>query len=332
MASQSEPVQPAVHTEINIDVDSNVAEPSVSDFTVPDTAASERRAFEVNARHLPSFFVIGPPRTGTSWLYNVLGQQAWLPHHTKETRFFDRHFHRGLDWYLSHYRKAVGRLIGEIAPTYFAANEARERIARLIPHAKVVCTFRNPVDRVLSLYRLKRAYGLIPWTFEDALIQDPELMESSRYAAHLQAWRNDLSAEHVLVTFYDDMERDPQSYLDGLTKFVGLPGIRLNPTHIRRVLASEGMTEPRLYSLTRGAALLADWGRARRLDALVAKAKDLGVLKLFVGGGQPFPELSSAERHRLYRLFLPEVEKLEILVNRDLSMWKSPAASARPCA
>jgi hypothetical protein len=48
--------------------------------------------------------------------------------------------------------------MGEVAPTYFASNEARERLANTIPDAKIVCIFRNPVDRILSLYRLKRAY------------------------------------------------------------------------------------------------------------------------------------------------------------------------------
>lgn len=114
-------------------------------------------------RGLPSFFVIGPPRTGTSWLHGVLSHGAWLSNPTKETRFFDRYFHRGVEWYRSHYHGVyTDRRIGEIAPTYFASAEARERIARMIPHARVVCVFRHPVDRVLSLYRLKRAYGLIP--------------------------------------------------------------------------------------------------------------------------------------------------------------------------
>jgi hypothetical protein len=301
--------------------------PSQREPDNPALTPADTRAFEINSRQLPSFFVIGPPRTGTSWLHTVLSRHAWLSNPTKETRFFDRHFHRGLSWYLAHYRKAAGRLIGEIAPTYFASPEARERIARLIPHAKVICTFRNPVDRVLSLYRLKRAYGLIPWTLADALTRDPELLESSRYADHLQAWQKTLGHNQVLVTFYDDMERDPQSYLDTLTTFIGLPRIPLNQSHARRVLASEGMTEPRNYFLTRRAALLADWARAQGLDTLAAKAKQLGILKLFVGGGPPVPALSPTERHHLQNLFLPEIEKLERLLTRDLTSWKSPTQS-----
>jgi sulfotransferase family protein len=105
----------------------------------------------------PSFFILGPPRTGTSWLHEILRGRAILPSSAKETRFFDSHFHRGTDWYRAHYPKTIdGRCIGEVAPTYFASAEARERIAKLFPQARVVCIFRNPVERVLSLYRVKR--------------------------------------------------------------------------------------------------------------------------------------------------------------------------------
>jgi Sulfotransferase domain len=96
---------------------------------------------------------------------------------TKEPRFFDMHFHRGIEWYRAHYPRPVeGRPMGEVAPTYFASSAARERIGATIPEARVVCIFRNPVERVVSLYRLKRAYGMIPWSFEQAIVRDPELI------------------------------------------------------------------------------------------------------------------------------------------------------------
>ena len=40
---------------------------------------------------LPSFFIVGPPRTGTSWLHQVLQPHTCLPR-VKETRFFDERF------------------------------------------------------------------------------------------------------------------------------------------------------------------------------------------------------------------------------------------------
>lgn len=274
-------------------------------------------------RGLPSFFVIGPPRTGTTWLYSLLSNCAQLPHPTKETRFFDQYFERGLRWYSSHYEKAgTDRKIGEVAPTYFASSKACERIARVIPEARVVVTFRNPVDRVWSLYRLKRAYGMIRWNFDDALVRDPELMESSRYAFHLQEWRRAFGAEQVLATLHDDIEADPQSYLDKLVDFIGVPRVKLLPTHKPRLLTSDKMTEPRHYYWTRGATLVAEWAKARRLDSLVAAAKKWGAMNMFLGGGSRFAELSSNQRARLRKLFRPEVELLEGMLNRDLSHWK----------
>jgi hypothetical protein len=272
---------------------------------------------------LPSFFIVGPPRTGTTWLHSVLGQCAWLSHPTKETRFFDRYYDRGLGWYSSHYKKAnSGRVIGEVSPTYFASAMARERIAQLIPRAKIVCTFRDPVERILSLYRLKRAYGLISWTFDDALWRDPELMESGRYAAHLREWIHTFGPSQVLATVHEDMQADPQGYIDRIVDFVGATRLKLQPRQLQRVLTSESLTQPRSYYWTRSALRLAEWSKARRLDGLVSAAKRFGGLRLFVGGGPKFPELPRLQRETLRSLFRPEVERLEVLLNRDLSAWK----------
>jgi hypothetical protein len=272
---------------------------------------------------LPSFFAIGPPRTGTSWLHHVLRTSARLPYPAKETRFFDTHFERGLDWYEAHYKKAKGNgAIGEVAPTYFASSEARERIAQTIPDAKIICTFRNPVDRVISLYRLKRAYGMIPWEFEEAMERDPELMESSRYASHLKEWLKTFGPSQVMVMMHDEMEADPQAFLNRVTDFVGARRVKLRASQMTRVLTSEGMTQPRNYYWTRGAILLAEWSKAQRLDSFVAAAKRMGALRLFVGGGPAFEELPGALRAKLRGIFRPEVEELENLLHRDFSAWK----------
>ncbi|MFZ0734566.1 MAG: sulfotransferase [Candidatus Sulfotelmatobacter sp.] len=277
----------------------------------------------LNLSSLPSFFIIGPPRTGTTWLHTVLSQRAWLADPTKETRFFDKHFDRGLEWYRSHYRKATDeRAIGEIAPTYFSSQQARERIAQLIPHAKIICTFRDPADRVISLYRLKRAYGFIRWTLEEALERDPELIESSRYASHLKEWKKALGESQVLAMLHEDIERDAQLFLDTLASFIGISRVKLVPAQSRRVFSSDELSEPRNYYWTRGAMVLSEWAKAQRLDSVVAFAKRMGAVKLFVGGGAGFQKVTYSERIKLRKLFRSEVEALEAMLGRDLSGWK----------
>ena len=279
---------------------------------------------------LPSFFVIGPPRTATTWLYEVLQEFTVLPNPTKETRFFDLHFHRGLDWYLAHFPHAGGEARwGEVAPTYFASALARERIARVIPDAKVVCIFRNPVERVISLYRVKRAYGMLPWTFEQAILNDPELLESGKYVNHLIAWQRTFGPAAVLPTIYDDLRDKPQTYLNVLADFIGSPRFLLTPTQLNRVYSSENMTHPRHYYCTHGATAVADWCKARRLDHLVSIVKKSPFIKLVLGGGQAFAELSSDFSGMLYEHFRPDVEELESILKRDFPDWKAPRSQTQ---
>ncbi len=281
----------------------------------------------VDERLLPSFFVIGPPRTGSSWLHEVLSPHTLLPSPSKETRFFDTHFQRGLKWYVAHYRSLGGQgRVGEVAPTYFASAAARERIAQTVPEAKIVCVFRNPVDRIVSLYRLKRAYGMIPWGFEEAIERDPELMESSRYVSNLKLWQRSFGAHNVLAGIYDDLRESPQAFVDVLADFIGVPRFTLADWQFGLVHDSESMTHPRSYYRTRSATMVADWFKARRLDRVVSAFKRSRLRRLVLGGGPPFPKLSREALTRLSDKFQPEIEELEALLHRDLSSWKLPQA------
>ena len=272
---------------------------------------------------LPSFFIIGPPRTGTTWLYEILKQRAILPKGTKETRFFDIHFHRGLSWYQAHYPSSNGtQVLGEVAPTYFASQPACHRIQELVPTAKIICIFRNPVERLVSLYRVKRAYGFIPWNFEEALRRDPELIESGLYATHLKTWRRTFGSDQVLTTFFDDLRSDPQQYVYALADFIGIPRFTLPTKALKTIYTSESMTHPRSYYRTHRATMIADWLKARRLGHLVGIINSSPVRKLFLGGGARFAKPTQELSKSIYELFDSEIEQLETMVNRDLSGWK----------
>lgn len=270
---------------------------------------------------IPSFFIIGPPRTGTSWLHEVLKQRTALPNYMKETRFFDVHFDRGMRWYQAHFVTSSWPTVGEIAPTYFASTEACLRIRDLIPNAKIVCIFRHPVERIVSLYRVKRAYGIIPWSFEEALRRDPELMESSKYASHLRQWLRTFGSEQVLPTFYDDLMDDRQAYVDAIADFIGLPRFMLREVELRSIHASERLTHPRNYILTNRATLMADWLKAWGFERLVAAVNGSPVKKLFLGGGPAFSQPSPETLRMLYAVMQHEVAELEEIVSRDLSAW-----------
>jgi hypothetical protein len=277
-------------------------------------------------RPLPEFLVAGPPRTGTSWLHEVLQPHAHLPALTKETRFFDLHYARGLNWYRDHFSRAVdGRPVGEIAPTYFASPAARDRIAQALPQVKLVFIFRHPVQRLVSLYQLKRAYGMVAWSLEKALERDPELIGSSRYAAHLLGWQSCFPSDQIHVTLYEDLRLEPQTFVNQIADFLGIPRFTLTEIQIegRHPHASARMTEPKWYPATYAATAMADWCKGRKLDKLVLGVRKSQLNRLLLGGGAPFPEIPQETKEKIARLLLPETEKLETLLGRDLSAWKS---------
>jgi hypothetical protein len=277
---------------------------------------------------MPSFILVGPPRTGTSWLHEVLRQHTNLPAPTKETRFFDKHFHRGLKWYGSHFPVFhAERPTGEIAPTYFASLQARERLVATIPGVKLVFVFRNPVQRVVSLYRVKRAYGMLPWSLEQALDRDPELIASGKYGTHFGEWQKVFRQDQLLPTVYDDLRNDPQAFMNTLCGFIGIPPVVLSRVQLGHIHSSEEMTEPRSFVATRNATAIADWLKAKKLDKVVAVVRNSPLIKLFLGGGAPFPEVSEEMLNRLCCLFRPEVDRLELLLDRDLSAWKAVDAN-----
>ena len=111
--------------------------------------------------------------------------------------------------------------MGEIAPTYFASSEARERIARVTPAANIVCIFRNPVERIQSLYRVKRAYGMIPWNFEQAIVQRSGIdgIWPVRDAPEGVAtnYRRGTDPCELSTTIY---EKNRRSYVDQLADFI----------------------------------------------------------------------------------------------------------------
>ena len=272
---------------------------------------------------LPSFFIIGPPRTGTTWLHGILKTRAVLPE-IKETRFFDQQFDRGLNWYRRCFRNRNDSLrIGEIAPTYFCSAIARERIARATPSARLVCTFRHPIERLLSLYRVKRAYGWIRWNLEEAVAHDSELIESGKYATNLKAWQLAVGKSQILPTVYDDLREDPQAFVNSIADFISLPRFTLSSPETEAVFASKVLTQPRSYYHTRGAMLLANWCKMRHLGAIPNAVRTSPFFKFFVAGGAEFPGAPKELLARLAEIFRPEIDELEVLLNRDLPAWKN---------
>jgi Sulfotransferase domain len=281
------------------------------------------------APRLPDFIAVGPPRTATTWLHEVLQGHVCLPADRKETDFFTRFYDRGIDWYADYFRHCEGGIpVGELSPMYFASSPARERIARHLPECKIIVSLRDPVERAYSNYRMLRRIVATKVDFEQAATTRGDLIESSRYGTHLADWFARFGRERVQVLIYDDLESDSQAFLDSICDFIGIPRFPISSSKVgaERVLTVNTQPlSPRLAKLARD---VVGWFVDRRYHRAANRVRGSRIIRYMLEGGDPFPPLDPEVANRLREYYRPEVEKLEQLIGRDLSAWKLPRAAA----
>jgi hypothetical protein len=273
----------------------------------------------------PDFIHAGPPRTGTTWLHEVLIGHCGLPKF-KETHFFEAQYNRGADWYLNLFETPDPALpSGEIAPTYFSNRVVRERIKKHIPDCKIICTFRDPAERLYSLYRLARKKRQpVSNTFEGywrAIVDSGS--EVATYATQLRDWQRTFGKDNVLVLFYDDLVADRQAYLNRICDFIGIPRVSLDQSPVGDSHVFDAPGAAKTNSLSRRIVVAIDWIAKHGGERLVQFGKNSRARKkvrdLFV---VDFEALNPASADELLELMLPETEELERMTGRDLSQWK----------
>jgi hypothetical protein len=279
---------------------------------------------------LPEVIGVGPPRTATTWLYEVLKGHVGLPRGVKETDFFLRYYDKGTGWYRALFRDCPPGLPAvELCPTYFVSDEARQRIAREIPRCKIIVTLRDPIARLHSHYRLlRREAWLRQVTFDETVarylkgVERLRMFDVSHYAFHLQQWQAAFGRERVLVAFHDDLEDDPQKFVAGICAFIGIPEIDLATSPLGKERVNRITDAPRSRKVAKAVRTAMFRLRARKLYGAINWWDRTWLWRLVFEGGEQFKEVDPALEVRLRAHFEPEVEELETLTGRDLSRWK----------
>lgn len=283
-----------------------------------------REAEESHAIRLPDFIAVGPGRTATTWLHEKLKGHADLPAGIKETDFFTTNYAKGIDWYARHFRYASGALpVGEVNP-YFGFPEAAERIQRHIPRCKIICTFRNPVERIYSSYKLWRHYTQTSLPMDEFLVKVPQVIEVTRYAKHLPDWQSRFGAERVLVLLNDDLRADPQAFFDRACDFIGIARYPVPTAGPEMINSIDDL--PRYPHLARRARHLMDWLEERQAYVVINGLESAGVWRWCFGGGTKFGPIDPKLEAHLIELLLPDIEALEKMLGRDLTAWKGRSA------
>ncbi len=283
------------------------------------------------SRTLPSFIGIGPGRTGTSFIYEVLRHhpEVRMAHGTKETNYFSHEYHRGPDWYAAFFEGTeAARAVGEIANVYFYDPAVPARIHELLPDVRLFSCLRNPFERLRSVFLYRQRSHELPGsiTLNEAVAQDPDLTAHSRYATLWGGYRSVFPDAQRLLLFYDDLEADPEAFIEQLLRFIRVSptvdperlATRVNPSAVPRSRLVSGLAAGTSRVL-RQVGLLGVLDAAKR-TAWIRKA----VLKPAAAETRAELMLNDATASRLLEAWTPEVRQIESWTGRSLDHWLVP--------
>lgn len=211
----------------------------------------------VDISAFPNFMIIGPQRTGTTWLHaNLRLHPELMLSEPKEVLFFNRlkepehpKFQSNeLDWYLRcfreplwraaakmgyclwHYRRPYWpRMRGEASASYAALDpDVIDEIVAIQPDLKVMLMIRDPIERAWShakkdlVRNRKRKVDDVDEAEFRNFFADPYQLRCAQYVENFDRWSQRLRPGHVFVGVFDDIATRPEALLREAMGFLGI--------------------------------------------------------------------------------------------------------------
>jgi hypothetical protein len=176
----------------------------------------------------PDFVIIGAMKSATTSLFRWLDEQPeTVMAHPKETRFFSDLWANGLGWYVDKFAGArPDQVLGEASVSYTSptyADRAAERMAEVVPQARLIYVIRHPIERLRSHYRWEMQRAREPRPLLEA-IREPgnPYVGQSCYHRCLRPYIDRFPREQILVVRFEDLVRPPAPAWSEILRYLSL--------------------------------------------------------------------------------------------------------------
>ena len=183
----------------------------------------------------PAAYIIGAQKAGTTSLAHLLDQHPELAlARSKETDFFTRNWHRGLDWYRAQFDGLEARVLIDASASYSSAPiddvgsqdgptaGVPARIHSVQPHARFIYVLRDPAARAYSSYWHNVRVGLENRSFRDALAAQPGYIRASRYYCQIANYLEYFPLESFLFVDFRNLQNDAAAVAARCSAFLGV--------------------------------------------------------------------------------------------------------------
>lgn len=285
------------------------------------------------------FMGIGVEKAASSWIAECLREHPQICFSKqKEIRFFDKNYHRGLEFYESFFDHCESdKIKGEYTPRNLVKERVPQRVRKYFPQVKLIVCFRNPIERIYSHYHFKLSHNRIDphFSFEEFLDNSPECIKQGYYYTHLQNWFKFFPQNQFIFLIHEDIKKDPLSSIQRVYRFLEVDDSFKPDSLNQRV----NITPKKQFKsflllrfLKRSLAIARSCKQSRIGSFLVSLLKKLKFDELFrfifhknvkkkLKEKERKP-MSEETRKKLQQIYKDEIQDMEKLLNRDLSFWR----------
>lgn len=230
-----------------------------------------------------------------------------------------RHHYTGLFKNVSN-EKAVG----EISNSYLFSKEAAVNIKNTLPSVKLIAILRNPVERMYSHYIANLRDGKTYKPFRQEVEEDYHQPVKGWYTTHcyvemglyydqVKRFVDTFPKEQLRIYLYDDLKNNPEALLKDICMYLGInAGFKFN-TSMKFNEARVPKNEKLLYMLSTS-------GLKKNIFRLMPGSVKENLKSLFFKKEKAAP-MSAADREWAASFYKDEINRLQQLINRDLSAW-----------
>jgi hypothetical protein len=310
---------------------------------------------------LPTFLIVGAVKAGTTSLHEYLNQHPDVfMSPIKETNYFsdaDMLFeHFNLDYkqdisthvdkylegnmdkkvHIAHvrtweqYQKLFRDVrdehaLGEVSNSYLYLPSTAHAIAEKLPDVKIIMILRNPIDRLYSQFLMNLRLGKIA---EKDLLKEIQAdqskpikgwgvshlyLEVGNYYEQVKRYTDTFLPEKIKIILLDDFKKDAKREMKYLFQFLGVDEsfeVDMSQKYNEAGMPRFGklnyfLTQTGLYTLSKKVIP----------DNFKQKVKDIFYSK------KTIPKITSQEKEWLINYYREDVNKLALLIGKDLSAW-----------
>lgn len=280
----------------------------------------------------PNLFIVGAAKCGTTSLYYYLSQHPEVfdcP--VKEPHHFTANYE--LKFLISGILKNANnhKIVVDASVAYILFDNIANAIQNFNNKAKIIILLRNPIERAFSAYsHNKRAGGTLSFQ-EDLEIEDKESVlgifrwthykKNGLYYDNVKHYLDTFGQEKVLILFNEDLESNPQNVISKVCNFLKIDASFVPKIDFTKQNTAHLTKNPKIsHLLNKYSQYSMLWNGLKKIFPIQLLRR----LKTIINPSMPFQETLTNEKtiQQLKAYYKEDINKLETLLNRDLSAWK----------